>query len=77
MRILYFFAKVGKLIATFMMMTLIVTIIVAIIGIPVLLWVGVEEVIDYLKKHYGASEEHSCRDLRDEAASEDSASAGN
>lgn len=76
MRILIFFRKVGKLIAM-IMMTLIATIIVAIIGIPLLLWAGVIEVIDYLKKHYGASEEHSCRDLRDEAASEDSASAGN
>lgn len=76
MRILIFFAKVGKLIAI-IMMTLIATIIVAIIGVPLLLWAGVIEVIDYLKKHYEASEEHSCRDLRDEAASEDSASAGN
>jgi hypothetical protein len=59
------------------MMTLIATIIVAIIGIPLLLWAGVIEVIDYLKKHYGASEEHGCRDMRDEAASEDSASTGN
>lgn len=76
MRILIFFAKVGKLIAI-IMMTLIATIIVAIIGIPLLLWTGVIEVIDYLKKHYEASEERNCRDLRDEAASEDSASAGN
>lgn len=76
MRILIFFAKVGKLIAI-IMMTLIATIIVAIIGVPLLLWAGVIEVIDYLKKHYEASEEHSCRDMRDEAASEDSASAGN
>lgn len=76
MRILIFFAKVGKLIAI-IMMTLIATIIVAIIGVPLLLWAGVIEVIDYLKKHYEASEEHSCRDMRDEAASEDSASTGN
>lgn len=76
MRMLIFFAKVGKLIAI-IMMTLIATIIVAIIGIPLLLWAGVIEVVDYLMKHHEASEEHSCRDMRDEAASEDSASAGN
>ena len=76
MRILIFFAKVGKLIAI-IMMTLIATIIVAIIGIPLLLWAGVIEVIDYLKKPYEASEEHSRRDMRDKAAAEDSASAGN
>lgn len=71
-----FIVTMAKTIAV-TMATLIVTIVVALIGLPLLVLAAALELIDYFKGNGSKSEDGDCRDLRDEAAAEDSASTGN
>lgn len=71
-----FIVTIAKVIAV-TMATLIVTIVVALIGLPLLVLAAALKLIDYFRGNDSKSKDGDCRNLREEAMPEDRPSADN